>query len=257
MNSFIAWIGGKRLLRKEIVSRFPTDIGRYVEVFGGAGWVLFYQEKHAPIEVYNDIDGELVNLFRCTKFHAGELQREIQSLCLNSRELFCDFKAQQGVRGFTDIQRAAKFFMLIKTSFGAGRRTFGCNSKNISNAIDAIDAVSKRLQKVTIENRDFERLISIYDSPKTLFYLDPPYHGTEKYYDNAYTEADHMRLNEALKRIKGYFILSYNDDAFVRNLYKDCRIEEISRQNNIAGKGCFNELIIRNFNEDGKIKTPF
>ena len=47
MNSFIGWIGGKRLLRKEILGRFPEDIGRYIEVFGGAGWVLFAKEKQA------------------------------------------------------------------------------------------------------------------------------------------------------------------------------------------------------------------
>ena len=63
MNSFISWIGGKKLLRNEIVKRFPETFGRYVEVFGGAGWVLFFKDKHAEMEVYNDADGDLVNLF--------------------------------------------------------------------------------------------------------------------------------------------------------------------------------------------------
>lgn len=55
MNSFIAWVGGKKLLRNEIVSRFPEGIDKYVEVFGGAGWVLFHKDRHAKKEVYNDI----------------------------------------------------------------------------------------------------------------------------------------------------------------------------------------------------------
>lgn len=68
MESFIAWVGGKRLLRKEIVNRFPQDgVKKYVEVFGGAGWVLFYKDKHAEKEVYNDVNSELVNLFRNVK----------------------------------------------------------------------------------------------------------------------------------------------------------------------------------------------
>jgi len=118
MNSFISWIGGKKLLRNEIVSRFPEKFDRYVEVFGGAGWVLFHKDKHAEQEVFNDYNGDLVNLYRCVKYHEPELKREL-SYMLNSRELFDDFKAQYDVRGLTDIQKAAKYFMLIKTSYGS------------------------------------------------------------------------------------------------------------------------------------------
>lgn len=67
MNSFIGWIGGKKLLRKEITKRFPESFNRYIEVFGGAAWVLFSKDKLANMEVYNDINGNLVNLFRCVK----------------------------------------------------------------------------------------------------------------------------------------------------------------------------------------------
>lgn len=77
MKSFIPWIGGKSLLAKKIVSMFPEKIDRYIEVFGGGGSVLFAKEKHAQLEVYNDANGHLVNLFRCIRFHREELQREI------------------------------------------------------------------------------------------------------------------------------------------------------------------------------------
>ena len=95
MESFIGWIGGKRMLRKAILERFPTDeVGRYVEVFGGAAWVLFAKEKKAnQLEVYNDINSNLVNLFRCVKYHCGELQREMEWM-LTSREQFFDCLAQ-------------------------------------------------------------------------------------------------------------------------------------------------------------------
>lgn len=70
MNSFIAWIGGKKLLRKEIVKRFPEEgFTRYVEVFGGAGWVLFEKEQGKELEVFNDRDSNLINLYRCIKYH--------------------------------------------------------------------------------------------------------------------------------------------------------------------------------------------
>ena len=80
MNSFISWIGGKKLLRKKILEVFPeqTTFNRYIEVFGGARWVLFSSDRHANMEVYNDVNGNLVNLFRCTKYHPEELQKELQ-----------------------------------------------------------------------------------------------------------------------------------------------------------------------------------
>ena len=96
MDSPISRIGGKKLLRNEIIKRFPTEPpDRYIEVFGGAAWVLFAADRHAPMEVYNDIDGELVNLFRCMKYHRGELQKEIRWI-LNSREQFFDALDRQG-----------------------------------------------------------------------------------------------------------------------------------------------------------------
>ena len=110
MNSFIPWIGGKKLLRKDILKRFPTELPTGdIEGFGGAGWVLFYKESNAKqLEVFNDLNGDLINLYRCIKYHAEEVEKEC-SLLLNSREIFLDFKSQLNERGLTDIQRAARY----------------------------------------------------------------------------------------------------------------------------------------------------
>ena len=76
MNSFIGWIGGKRLLRKAIIERFSEEgFDRYIEVFGGAGWVLFGKEVGKELEVFNDADSNLNNLYRCIKYHCEELQK--------------------------------------------------------------------------------------------------------------------------------------------------------------------------------------
>lgn len=93
MDSFIPYIGGKKLLRKKIVEHFPKKINRYVEVFGGAAWVLFYQEKYAKQEVYNDINGELVNLFKMVKYHPNAVQEELIWL-LNARQTFEELKTK-------------------------------------------------------------------------------------------------------------------------------------------------------------------
>lgn len=93
MKIFIPWIGGKSLLANKIISMFPEKIDRYIEVFGGGGSVLFAKEKHAPLEIYNDANSHLVNLFRCIRFHREELQREISG-DINAREIFEDIRTQ-------------------------------------------------------------------------------------------------------------------------------------------------------------------
>lgn len=248
MNSFIGWIGGKKLLRKEIIARFPEDYGRYIEVFGGAGWVLFGREPQTgQLEVFNDANGDLVNLFRCVKYHADAVQEELDWL-LSSREIFTDFLADR--HRMTDIQRAARYFYLIKTSFGCDTRTFGTASNPLERATDYLATVKHRLNGVVIENLDFERLIRIYDRSDALFYLDPPYHGTEWHYQAAFADADHQRLRDVLQGVKGKWVLSYNDDDYIRNLYKDYRIEGIERNNTLPGDSNsrkYKELIIRNY----------
>lgn len=245
MNSFIPWIGGKKLLRKQIISMFPVDVPeRYIEVFGGAGWVLFGKDVNSKqLEVFNDINSQLINLYRCIKYHDEELRKELDFLLI-SREQFNDFKEQINVNGLTDIQRAARYYYLIRASYGADHETFGCNKKNIS--ADMFNNVRKRLERVIIENKNYDNLIKVYDREKALFYCDPPYHKTEHYYENPFTEEDHTHLRDCLAGIKGKFILSYNDDEFIRNLYTGFNIHPVERANSLT-KGTFKELIITNY----------
>lgn len=251
MNSFISWIGGKNYLKKVIVERMPDDFDRYVEVFGGAAWVLFYREKHANLEIYNDYNCDLTNLFRCVKYHGQELQRELMWI-LNSREVFEDYRAQLQNRGLTDIQRAARFFLILRLSYGSNGRTYGCVKKDVLNMYENLSRAQARLSSVIIENKDFGDILKIYDRPGALFYLDPPYYGTEKYYQVEFSNEDHLRLAESLKALKGKFILSYNESDFIRDLYKDYTIEDVSRQHNLLarykdGEMKYQELLIRNY----------
>lgn len=251
MNSLISWIGGKKLLRNKIIENFPKNenFSRYIEVFGCAGWVLFAKERHAELEVYNDVNGNLVNLFRCAKYHPEALQKELE-YTLMSREQFFDAKNQIDTKGLTDIQKAARFYTLIKESFGTDLKTFGVRSKNIKNAVDYISEVSKRLNSVVIENQDFERILKTYDKNDALFYLDPPYYEAEKYYSDKFMIADHVRLKEILGKTKGKFLLSYNDCEYIRNLYSGYNIMEIDRTHNLIKKEKkprYKELLIKNY----------
>lgn len=245
MKSFIPWIGGKSLLAKKITAEFPEEFDRYIEVFGGGGSVLFAADKHADTEVYNDANGELVNLFRCIKYHPDELAREIDGY-VNSREIFYDLAERLKCPGFTDIQRAAMFYVRIKISFGADTRSFGCVKTGNKLRTARFAEISERLRNVVIEHKDFADLIKVYDRKNALFYCDPPYHTTERHYAEKFTEDDHCRLRNTLENIKGKFVLSYNDDEFVRELYSSYNIIPVERQNNISS-GTFRELIIKNY----------
>ena len=195
MNSPIGWIGGKRALRKEIIALFPQDgVGRYIEVFFGAGWVFFGREKQpGQLEVINDRDGQIVNLFRCIKYHRAALQEELEWL-VSAREIFFAAMAQLHTDGLTDIQRAARFFYVLKNSFGNNKKTFATSGNGIGCSVDYLEQVQLRLRGVKIENRDFEPILKTYDRPDALFYLDPPYLGTEKNYEGTFGWKDHLRL---------------------------------------------------------------
>lgn len=181
MNSFLKWIGGKRTLRKQIIALFPEEYGRYIEVFGGAGWVLFGKEPGKEMEVYNDANGELVNLYRVVKYHQEALQKEL-AYTLNSYEQFNICKNQLAVEGLTDIQRAARFYILIKHSYGANLKDYSGSERIPEKGIAYLEEISERLRKVVIENRDFERILKTYDRENALFYLDPPYHSVDFQY---------------------------------------------------------------------------
>ena len=256
-KSLINWVGGKRLLRKTIAPLIPKDILSYVEPFGGAGWVFFYNDKWAELEIYNDLDGRLVNLFRIVKYHPEALKEELKYL-LGSREIFMQFLNMVGI---TDIQRAAQFLFLITRSFagmgenyGTVKKVGGGANKSQANMLLKIDAIHKRLDKVLIENRDFEKLITQYDHKDAFFYCDPPYTYGAGYDVTSTKDFDHERLRDLLKNIKGRFLLSYDDSPKIRELYKGYEMIEIERLNGLNNRQggerknkIFKELLIANY----------
>lgn len=255
-KSFISWIGGKKNLRKKIAQLIPEDIKSYIEPFGGGAWVLLYKDKWADLEVYNDLDGKLVNLFRIVKYHPQAFKDEIKYL-LGSREMFFQFLNGTFI---TDIQKAVQFFFIVTRSFGSNCRTFGVAKQKVGgacksqkNVLDKIDGIHERLDKVMIENRDFETLIKQYDHERAFFYCDPPYTVGYKY-GVVRQEFEDERLRDVLKNIKGRFLLSYDDSPKIRELYKDYEIVEIERFNGLnknkkwtSANTMYKELLIANY----------
>lgn len=254
INSFMAWVGGKKALRDEILARFPRNYKRYIEVFGGAGWVLFHKPPGNDFEVFNDFNGNLVNLYRCVREQPEALRNELRYM-LNSR---LDFEYMKGMLHsqavLPDVRRAAYYYALIRYSYAAGTSTFGSQPHAMWNNFPLIESAAGRLQKVVIENKDCVKFIRQYDRPESFFYCDPPYYNADQYYEAVSSDGfDHAGLADALLGIKGKFLLSYNDCPEIRALYDrpGIVVEGISRLSNIAqryenGKQ-YPELLISNY----------
>ena len=158
MNSFMSWVGGKKALRDEIVLRFPPTYSRYIEVFGGGGWVLFHKSPGKEMEVYNDFNPNLANLFRCVRDHPNELCDELR-YTLNSRLDFDYVREMLHTKTeLPDIRRAAYFYQIIRESYASGLDSFGAQPHSMWNNFPLIHDACGRLQKVVIENKDFEKL---------------------------------------------------------------------------------------------------
>jgi len=255
LNSPICWVGGKNYLRHRILPRFPQH-HCYVEVFGGAGWMLFGKDQAASkVEIYNDLEGELVNLFRVIKTKP-KLFLQAFELELVSREIFnCKKKADP--TALTDVGRAARFYYLVKSAFGGritGKPAFSCgpsrpSNLNLHTLKDAILPIHERLQRVTIENLDFQALLNRYDRPETLFYADPPYWQVTCDYTIPFNWEDQLRLAETLRGIKGRAIVSLNDHPDIRKLYRKFRIETIEAVYRLPKVRRVKELLIFNYRE--------
>jgi DNA adenine methylase len=231
-KSPINWFGGKYYMASKINNIIPEH-KLYVEVFGGAGHLLFKKEK-SEIEVYNDIDSGLTSFFKVLrdKAKANELHRRLV-LTLHSREEFlnCRDTWQDEV---DEIERVRKWYVHLMQSFSGNCRSWSysktvssrgmsqATSKYLSNIDDNLPLAVERFRTVQVENMDYKDLIKKYDTKDTLFYLDPPYiHNTRKMtfkYNYELTDNEHKELVGILLNIKGKAILSGYDNEIYNEL---------------------------------------
>jgi DNA adenine methylase len=246
-----SYIGGKHRLAKTIIEIFPRH-KTYVEAFAGGAQVLFAKEPSA-VEVLNDLDGELVNLFRVCQSHHEELVRYLR-FALVSRRLFDLLKATDPTT-LTDIQRAARYFYILKNSFASLVRHPNYHwhvvqkpGFNLEKLPELLENTHKRLERVQIECLPYEEILERFDRPTTLFYLDPPY-WRRKLYRHNLSENDFERLADRLKAVRGKFVLSLNDVPEVRELFADFQIQgvELHYTSQKAPGRRYKELLITNF----------
>lgn len=249
----VPWIGGKRRLAKHILPQFPEH-QCYVEPFAG-GAALFFMKEPARAEVLNDINGDLVNLYRVVKHHLDEFVRAYR-WALISRKMFEWAKAEAPAT-LTDIQRAARFYYLQRLSFGGKveSRTFGTSTTsgprlNLLRIEEDLSAAHLRLSQTTIEHLSWARCIERYDRPHTLFYCDPPYWGTEGY-GVAFGLEEYAHMANLARSIKGRMLISVNDIPEMRQVFDGLSMERVEIRYTVgqgeAARKPTGELIIRNW----------
>lgn len=245
------WVGGKRNLARAIVERLErVPHVCYAEPFLGMGGVFFRRRRRPPVEVINDINADVVNLFRVVRHHPDALLEEYRSGVFARAEF--DRQLVVEPTTLTDVQRAARFLFLMRARYGGLPRNKSFPATPMrSKALPADQLVRqvlrahRRLETVTIERLPYGEFIERYDRPSTLFYLDPPYWGCENHYGRGIFErADFVRLAALLRGLKGRFVLSLNDRPEVRRLFRAFRIEAVEVTYRLRRAKTFPELII-------------
>jgi DNA adenine methylase len=246
----LAYIGGKRRLSKQIIALLPKH-HTYVELFAGGAQVLFHKQP-SKVEVINDLDSTVTGFFRVCQHHYQELLRYLEFVLVSRRwyELF----AAQTPESLTDVQKAARFYFLQRSSFGglvvkqhyhyaiAQRPNY-----KPERIAETIRAAHERLQGVQIECLPYEDMLRIFDRQSTLFYLDPPYWNRKLYRHNFTAEQFHD-LERRLHDVKGRFVLSIDDREETRKLFGQWHIRPIELAYSgqpKAGKR-YRELLISN-----------
>ena len=259
------YIGGKAHHIKHLDKLFPITMTKFVDVFGGAGWVSIKSDmaQQAQQNVYNDYNPFLSNIFMQFSNDPSAVKQELCALPQQNAELYRQF--QQDIFGEVkptlDLTTAVKYLYLEVQSFTGNtlsltssvyfdkKNIHGLNPllKKLSN-----DKITTRLKKLTVENLDCIDVIKKYDSPYTFFYVDPPYYEKEHYYTQSFGKEKHEQLAECLNNIQGQFALSYYDFDELNTWFPENKFRRttytISKQNSSrTNKQRGTELVIRNY----------
>lgn len=248
------WMGGKKRLYPLIIEKTEAILHKsYVEPFVGMGGVFLRRRFRPKLEVANDLNGEIVNLFRILQRHHQQLL-DVMRFQIASRR---DFERLRHTNpsGLTELERAARFLYLQRLAFGGQvRGVFGVAPEHagrfsLSRLEPILEAAHERLEAVVFECLDWAELVARYDTPATLFYLDPPYFGGENDYGKGMFDRNQFaRMAEVLGAIKGAFILSINDLPEIRGIFAPFIIEPVKLRYSIGIGGATEaaELIIMN-----------
>jgi DNA adenine methylase len=221
MKKPFRYYGGKANLMPELLKLMPKHT-TYVEVFGGSGALLFAKKKEvSELEVYNDLDHDLVNFFRVLKdkskleelmwkIECTPYSREEYDYCLETLDSLPPDSVERAYRWY--VLASMCISGIVKSGWSHNVTPLGAYCKVWATIPESLQEFHERIMDVEIENKDFRELIKTYDRDYAFFYADPPYVSetriTEKVYEHEMTLADHQDLVNLMLESKGKFLLS-------------------------------------------------
>jgi DNA adenine methylase len=211
----IKYYGGKQKLARRITDLLPLH-HTYIEMFGGSGAILF-QKQQSPVEVYNDIDDDIVNFFTVLRNErqARRLRRHLHLTPYARREHeLASVRPPDG----DPVERARRLYVQIRQSYNGvpGKSwSYWRNGNAINpfyNSLELIASATRRLRNVYIENCDWPSILKIWDGPRTLIYADPPYisesRSTPRVYRHEMTVVEHEQLLQRLSSCEAMVVIS-------------------------------------------------
>lgn len=265
-DGFIGWIGGKKRIAKELISIMPPH-ETYVELFMGSASV-FFAKKKAKYNIINDINNNLVNLFRIVAglrfedflFH---LFHTLHSpIMFRQHQRMLKDKGLQKWHELPEELRAAIYFHLNINYFNNDMQgaAFAYNYSDVNLTVfQQLIRSREKLRGVLIENKDWLELLKKYNKPNknVLFFLDPPYVVSDSgiYYEHTFKEQDHKWLATQMKQanaMNNMFLITYDNVPLIRELYKDFEQHEISftYSSMLGNNKKAKELVITNFEKN-------
>lgn len=270
LKSPLKWAGGKSKLMNKIESVYNEDFVwnsekyTYIELFGGGGsaWLFVLQHYHPKRVIVNDINPNVINLWRCIQNYPIALCKELDSIISNYNSLLFDWDSRREfflnlrkefnkkkdilTGSTTNIEMGAEFLFLNKTCFNGLWRTnskgefntpFGKpqNLNRNPNIYDKNNIVnlSELIKDVEFVCRDYKNVIGDYVTGDVLVYMDPPYRGTwTEYSKEAFGEKEQIELSHYMKDLKdrGFYVIQSNskcDDGFFEKHYKEFEIKTL------------------------------
>lgn len=236
------YIGGKRRLAARIcraIDRVPHR--SYCEVFMGMGGIFLRRTRVPQVEIINDYSEDVATFFRVLQRHYVAFL-DMLRFQVTTRTGF-EKLAALDPKSLTDLERSARFLYLQRLSYGGKvtSRSFGVDPQtpagfDMTKVPPLLEALHERLARVTIERLSWEHLIPRYDHSAALFYLDPPYYGSEDDYGRELFDRSHFdRMATLLANIEGRFLLSQPDHPDVRRIFAEFAMTAVDVKYSVGG----------------------
>lgn len=262
---FDGWYGNKKVylpIIEPIIlhanSLVKTGVGgvsrnNFIDVFGGGGSVSFISKFELRKNIYNDLDHHLVNFFTVIKYKLNEFADRLEYQLCDLDQLTEMHRKTRVNEYIDDVDKAICFYLIWQYSFkknGLQDKKIIFDTmrrhKKISIIINQAKQLYSRLEIFIIEHLDYKELLTKYDVETSIMFLDPPYDSDQSMYLDGSCKFNHEDLKDRLQKHKSKWILMYNDNEYIRNLYKDYCINSVSRYSS-ATKKEYHEVIITNF----------